>query len=125
MVKLYKIGLILFLVSLLAMSVGCETKQGQGYDEREDVRIEYGEPEDVYTYISDDYWSESWWYWSQGIEFDFVKRERAEHETIACVKGDKTVYTDIVVESIYEFTPITSKQEQMKIRQEFEQRKKR
>lgn len=75
MVKLYKAGLVLFVVSLLAMSVGCETKRGQGYDEREDIRIEYGEPEDVYTYTSEDYWSESWWYWSQGIEFDFVKQE--------------------------------------------------
>lgn len=101
--KIYKIGIALFLVSLIAMSVGCKEEHRQGYDERIDIRAEYGEPEDVYTYSSEDYWSESWWYWSKGIEFDFKKRERSEHGDLGYVK---TIYTDIVVKSTFEFTPI-------------------
>lgn len=103
MIKIYKIGIGLFLISLIAMSIGCEEKQRQGYDERIDIRVEYGEPEDVYTYSSEDYWSESWWYWSQGIQFTFTKRERLRKENLGCTD---IIYTDIVIESTYEFTPL-------------------
>lgn len=118
--KIYKIGIALFLVSLIAMSVGCKEEHRQGYDERIDIRAEYGEPEDVYTYSSEDYWSESWWYWSKGIEFDFEKRERLKKENFGCTD---IIYTDIVVVSTYEFPPITSRQGQIRLREEFERKK--
>jgi len=120
LVKTYKIIIALFLLSLVAMGVTCEEKYRQGYDERIDVRAEYGEPEDVYTYSSDDYWSESWWYWSKGIEFDFEKRERSKHGDLGCVK---TIYTDIVIESNYEFPPITSIEKRAELKEEFEREK--
>lgn len=96
----------LILVFLVASGMTCEKEHHQGYDERIDIRADYGEPEDVYTYTSEDYWSEEWWYWSQGIEFDFTKRLRGE--TSGCTK---IIYTDIMVESTFEFTPIPSKEE--------------
>ena len=41
-------------------------------DEMDSIRGSYGEPEEVSTYSSEGYNSQSWWYWSQGINFDFT-----------------------------------------------------
>jgi len=43
-------------------------------DARDDVRKKYGPPEEVSTYTSGNYATETWWYWCQGISFTF-KRE--------------------------------------------------
>lgn len=34
---------------------------------------QYGQPEDVYEYISDDYHSIDWWWWSKGFMVCFVE----------------------------------------------------
>lgn len=41
-------------------------------DEMDRIKGQYGEPEEVNTYSSEGYYSQSWWYWSQGINFDFT-----------------------------------------------------
>jgi len=35
------------------------------------IRGTYGEPEEINTYSSSDYSSETWWYWSKGISYTF------------------------------------------------------
>lgn len=41
---------------------------------KEMKRIEnrYGSPEETQSYKSDGYKSESWWYWSRGVEYTFA-----------------------------------------------------
>ena len=40
-------------------------------DEMDQIRGTYGEPEEINTYSSSDYSSETWWYWSKGISYTF------------------------------------------------------
>ena len=41
-------------------------------EDMDDVRAKHGSPEEVNTYSSSDYHSESWWYWSKGVEYTFA-----------------------------------------------------
>ena len=41
-------------------------------DVSEPVRDEYGAPEEVVKYISDDYMITDWWYWTQGVCITFA-----------------------------------------------------
>ena len=41
-------------------------------DEMDSTRNKYGDPEEVNSYDSGGYHSESWWYWSKGKEFTFT-----------------------------------------------------
>lgn len=37
----------------------------------DDVRAQYGPPEETTTYTADTYHSVEWWYWSKGVEYTF------------------------------------------------------
>lgn len=40
--------------------------------EMDEVRSQYGAPEEVNTFDEDDYHSVDWWYWTQGVEYTFT-----------------------------------------------------
>ncbi len=98
--------------------VGCTKKESNVYvtgaDARVQVKAQQGTPEDVNTYDSGTYWSESWWYWTRGIEYTFTKRERIEEAKSRegflglTELTTKTHYGDIVIDSTYTFNPITA-----------------
>lgn len=39
---------------------------------KEEIRNDLGTPEEVNSYNSDDYHSETYWYWSKGISYTFT-----------------------------------------------------
>lgn len=41
-------------------------------DEMDDIKSKKGTPEEVNTYSTSDYKSETWWYWSKGISYTFT-----------------------------------------------------
>jgi hypothetical protein len=96
---------ILPVLALLILT-GCGALQGEivlpGHDDRVGVKQSRGNPEDVYTYDSGDYWSESWWYWSQGINYDFVKSKRREGDGVIF---QQKIYIDIIINSTFTFSP--------------------
>ncbi|MEE8578062.1 MAG: hypothetical protein V3T31_12475 [candidate division Zixibacteria bacterium] len=47
-------------------------------DKMAETRTSNGEPEEVQTYDSGDYHSVSWWYWSQGVNYDFTWGENVD-----------------------------------------------
>jgi len=84
-----------------------------GTDARVQVKSERGTCTDINTYESGSYWSESWWYWSQGIEYTFSKSERIEEsktQSGLTTTTTKTHYMDIVIDSTYVFTPTSAPQ---------------
>ena len=40
-------------------------------DEMDSIRGSHGGPEEISTYSSEGYSSETWWYWSKGISYTF------------------------------------------------------
>lgn len=64
--KLITVYLIMFFIIAL-QSCDCDCS-----DEMDEIRSKYGEPEEVSTYSSSGYKSESWWYWSKGVNYDFT-----------------------------------------------------
>lgn len=61
----------LFLLTILSglFLIGCSEDCNELQNE---VKNQYGEPEEINTYSSDDYSSTDYWYWSKGIEFTFT-----------------------------------------------------
>lgn len=106
-------GLILF--SLLFLS-GCSREDSdeyrQGIDSRIAVRNLNGNPDDIFTYDSTYYWSQTWWYWCKGVEYSFTKSERIEEKEEGSWFWDKRKkkihYSDIIIESSYFYSPICS-----------------
>lgn len=97
-----KVCLALILVALVLAGISCDGKTSLEYDERIETRQEYGEPEDTTTYSTDDYWTETWWYWSKGIAFTFEKSERTD-SVLGCARHTKEY---INLKSTYLFEPI-------------------
>ncbi len=58
------------LVLSLAALVGCDLFDCES--EKDDTRERWGLPEEVDRYDSDNYHSETWWYWSRGQSFTFT-----------------------------------------------------
>lgn len=61
---------------MVAILTGCGhviDKQELGIDEREQVRIENGEPDRSYLYDNGNDYTETWWYYSKGIAYTFGK----------------------------------------------------
>lgn len=93
-----KIILLIFLCLYLSCCIfkcNCD-------NEMEDIRNQYGKPEEVESYSSSEYQSETWWYWSKGISYTFTWG--------SSVKGHCEL-------SKYTFTPIpldSSKEEKSK-----------
>ena len=83
-----------------------------GVDARITVRYEHGAPENTYTYSTDTYWNEDWWYWCNGgIKYSFGKRDRVEEKEDGSLFNRRTRrihYNDIVIESTFQFNPICS-----------------
>lgn len=76
-------------------------------DVRNDVRADRGDPEDIRTYSSVGYWSETWWYWKQGISYTFKMVTRKEGSSSGgCNPTNAIHYTDVVIDSTYTFSPI-------------------
>ena len=46
---------------------GCETGPCNCNQDKDETRAEFGSPEDTDVYYSDNYYSATWWYWSDGI----------------------------------------------------------
>lgn len=84
--KIIIIGLFCFLLSACITDCTCE-------NEMDDIRDQYGNPEEKNTYSSSDYKSETWWYWSKGRSYTF--------EWGSSVEGDCEVST-------YTFDPISA-----------------
>ena len=63
--------LLLTLIVLTAFFIGCDFSCD---DEKNDIRNQYGEPEEISSYSSGGYTSTDWWYWSKGIEFTFTEQ---------------------------------------------------
>jgi len=82
---------IMPLLLVIAFLVGCGSGPFETEDARDEIRAQYGPPEEVNTYDSEGYWTETWWYWSRGVSFTFVRE----------------AYGDIDLESTYTFSPIT------------------
>ena len=57
--------LFLLSISVLGCSHDCD-------DEKEDTRKKRGAPEETTEYDSGDYHSHDWWYWTQGISYNFT-----------------------------------------------------
>ena len=106
------------LACFLFLIVGCakieENVYRNGTDARVNVKAQRGVCEDINTYDSGTYWSETWWYWAQGISYSFKKSERIEEQKEKDgflglgEKVTKIHYTDIVISSTYTFDPITA-----------------
>jgi hypothetical protein len=60
-------------------------------NEKEDIRSQWGPPEEINAYDTSDYHSEEWWYWTKGFEYTFKWGKNVE-------RGCET--------SRYSFTPI-------------------
>ncbi len=73
---------LLLTTSSLFILFGCSTRTEDkfvtGTDARTQIQSQKGTTEDINTYESGSYWSESWWYWTKGIEYTFGKSERTE-----------------------------------------------
>lgn len=108
----------LALVLICVFLAGCAKKEENLYKDGTDARVEVKAQKGVCTYIntydSGSYWSESWWYWSLGIEYTFAKSERIEESKSQegflnlTEKTTKIHYTDIVIDSTFTFNPITA-----------------
>ena len=79
---------LLFIISMIFILIlaSCECNCNEEKNEKID---RYGSPEEIESYSSHGYKSESWWYWSKGIEFTFT--------------SSKDDCCDV---STYKFTPI-------------------
>lgn len=78
-------------VFILLFIAGCKTNCD---DEKSDVRSKYGAPEEINTYSSSGYSSETWWYWKKGVSFTFMTTPQKACE-----------------ESKYTFSPVRSPSE--------------
>jgi len=85
-----------------------------GDDARITVKTQRGTCTDINTYDSGAYWSETWWYWSQGISYTFGKEERVEESKSGYgflslgTLTTKTHYANVIISSTYNFNPITA-----------------
>lgn len=82
--------MFLLLVTIYSCSFSCDS-------DKDDIKSKHGTPEEVNSYSSSGYTSDTWWYWSKGISFTF---------TYTSSKGCEV--------STYTFTPITDKSLQSK-----------
>lgn len=64
--------LTLSFIIVMSIFVGCSVEPCDCTAKKEDVKEKYGNPEEVNTYTSDGYNSDSWWYWSKGISYTFT-----------------------------------------------------
>lgn len=66
------------LLAATLLLAGCETSsnlpaRGEQCDEAmSETQAKYGTPEEVNTYTTSGYNSQTWWYWSQGLSVGFV-----------------------------------------------------
>jgi hypothetical protein len=76
---LRKVRLAALLFALLSASCGDSLLWDSSCDsEMQDVRSDFGEPEDIDTYTSGSYQTVDWWYWRQNIAFRFTYYTQCE-----------------------------------------------